>query len=147
MRWSRRWRGRTARSCMIDQRRLPAEEVYLRCRDHREVAAAIRDMAIRGAPAIGVAAALGIALGVRNSPAEGEALRGEFDAHLRRRWRPRGPPRSTSSGPSSACAAASTPTRPRAGPALRDGAARGGAGHPGRGRGGLPRAWATWAPS
>ena len=49
---------------MIDQRRLPAEEVYLRCRTTREVAAAIKDMAIRGAPAIGVAAALGIALGV-----------------------------------------------------------------------------------
>ena len=65
---------------MIDQRRLPAEEVYLRCRDHREVAAAIRDMAIRGAPAIGVAAAFGIALGVRRSKAEGDTLRREFDA-------------------------------------------------------------------
>ena len=65
---------------MIDQRRLPGEEVYLRCRDHSEVAKAIKDMAIRGAPAIGVAAALGIALGVRNSRAEGEALRAAFDA-------------------------------------------------------------------
>jgi methylthioribose-1-phosphate isomerase len=65
---------------MIDQRRLPAEEVYVRCRDHHEVAAAIRDMAIRGAPAIGVAAALGIALGVRNARSEGEGLRREFDA-------------------------------------------------------------------
>ena len=65
---------------MIDQRRLPAEEVYLTCRDHREVAAAIKDMAIRGAPAIGVAAALGIALGVRRSRAEGTALRAEFEA-------------------------------------------------------------------
>jgi len=64
---------------MIDQRRLPDQEVYLRCRDHREVAAAIKDMAIRGAPAIGVAAALGIALGVRLSRAEGAALRVEFD--------------------------------------------------------------------
>jgi methylthioribose-1-phosphate isomerase len=64
---------------MIDQRRLPGEEVYLRCRDHAEVARAIRDMAVRGAPAIGVAAALGIALGVRNSPAEGEALRAAFE--------------------------------------------------------------------
>jgi len=59
---------------MIDQRRLPTEEVYLRCRDHREVAAAIKNMAIRGAPAIGVAAALGVALGVRLSKAEGAAL-------------------------------------------------------------------------
>jgi methylthioribose-1-phosphate isomerase len=65
---------------MIDQRRLPAEEVYLRCRDHSEVAKAIKDMAIRGAPAIGVAAALGIALGVRNSRSEGEELRASFDA-------------------------------------------------------------------
>jgi methylthioribose-1-phosphate isomerase len=64
---------------MIDQRRLPGEEVYLRCRDHAEVAGAIRDMAVRGAPAIGVAAALGVALGVRNSTAEGDALRAEFD--------------------------------------------------------------------
>jgi len=68
---------------MIDQRRLPAEEVYLRCRDHREVAEAIRGMAIRGAPAIGVAAAMGIALGVRNSAASGPALRAELDAICR----------------------------------------------------------------
>jgi methylthioribose-1-phosphate isomerase len=64
---------------MIDQRRLPAEEVYLRCRDHREVAAAIKDMAIRGAPAIGVAAAFGIALGVRLSPNQGARLREDLD--------------------------------------------------------------------
>jgi len=64
---------------MIDQRRLPGEEVYLRCRDEHEVAAAIKDMAVRGAPAIGVAAALGIALGAKRSGAEGEALRREFD--------------------------------------------------------------------
>jgi methylthioribose-1-phosphate isomerase len=68
---------------MIDQRRLPAEEVYLHCRDHREVAAAIKDMAIRGAPAIGVAAALGVALGVRISRSEGEALRQELDVICR----------------------------------------------------------------
>ena len=64
---------------LIDQRRLPAEQVMIRCRDHSQVAAAIRDMAIRGAPAIGVAAALGIALGVRSTTAEGPALRAEFD--------------------------------------------------------------------
>ena len=63
---------------MIDQRRLPAETVLLRCRDHREVAAAIKDMAIRGAPAIGVAAALGLALGVRTSRSDRGALRAEF---------------------------------------------------------------------
>jgi methylthioribose-1-phosphate isomerase len=65
---------------MIDQRRLPGEQVLLRCRDHHEVAAAIRQMAIRGAPAIGVAAALGLALGARNTRAEGEALRAEWGA-------------------------------------------------------------------
>jgi methylthioribose-1-phosphate isomerase len=63
---------------MIDQRRLPREEVFLRCRDHHEVAAAIRDMAIRGAPAIGVAAALGLALGVRTTRSEGATLRREW---------------------------------------------------------------------
>jgi methylthioribose-1-phosphate isomerase len=63
---------------MIDQRRLPSEEVFLRCRDHHEVAAAIRDMAIRGAPAIGVAAALGLALGAQVARSEGAALRDEW---------------------------------------------------------------------
>ncbi len=64
---------------MIDQRRLPDEEVYVRCSHHREVAAAIKDMVIRGAPAIGVAAALGIALAVSRSTSEGDALRQELD--------------------------------------------------------------------
>jgi methylthioribose-1-phosphate isomerase len=50
---------------MIDQRRLPREEVYVTCRTYEEVAGAIRSMAIRGAPAIGVAAAMGVALGVQ----------------------------------------------------------------------------------
>ena len=49
---------------MIDQRRLPLHEEYITCRSYEEVAAAIRDMAIRGAPAIGVAAAMGVAVGV-----------------------------------------------------------------------------------
>ena len=49
---------------MIDQTRLPLEEKYVTCRSYEEVAAAIRDMVIRGAPAIGVAAAMGFALGV-----------------------------------------------------------------------------------
>jgi methylthioribose-1-phosphate isomerase len=49
---------------MIDQTRLPIEEKYVTCRTYEEVATAIRDMIIRGAPAIGVAAAMGVALGV-----------------------------------------------------------------------------------
>jgi methylthioribose-1-phosphate isomerase len=52
---------------MIDQRLLPMREVYRVYRDHREVAAAIRDMVVRGAPAIGVAAAMGIALGMAHT--------------------------------------------------------------------------------
>jgi len=56
---------------MVDQRKLPAEEVYVRCRTAPEVARAIRTMIIRGAPAIGVAAAMGIALGARKSKAKG----------------------------------------------------------------------------
>src|SRR5262245_53642644 len=68
---------------MIDQRRLPAEEVYLRCTSHLEVADAIKGMAIRGAPAIGVAAALGLALGMRLSKAEDGALREEMERMVR----------------------------------------------------------------
>lgn len=51
---------------MLDQRLLPNQEVWLTLRTAEEVAAAIRDMAVRGAPAIGVAAAYGIALAARS---------------------------------------------------------------------------------
>ncbi len=65
---------------MIDQRRLPGEEVYLNCKTSQEVADAIRNMVIRGAPAIGVAAAMGIALGVRDALAKNlEEMRAAFD--------------------------------------------------------------------
>ncbi len=64
---------------MLDQRRLPAEEVSYTYTDYREVAKAIREMVIRGAPAIGVAAAMGAALGVLHSSAKSVGvLRGEF---------------------------------------------------------------------
>jgi methylthioribose-1-phosphate isomerase len=56
---------------MIDQRKLPVQEVYLRCKTAPEVARAIKTMVIRGAPAIGVAAAWGIAIGMRRSTATG----------------------------------------------------------------------------
>src|SRR5215467_13897395 len=63
----------------IDQTRLPTEEVYVTCGTYQEVAAAIRDMVVRGAPAIGVAAAMGIAVGVKQSRAQDVAsLRTEF---------------------------------------------------------------------
>ena len=56
---------------MIDQRKLPAEERYVRCKTAAEVARAIKTMVIRGAPAIGVAAAIGLALGMRKSKETG----------------------------------------------------------------------------
>jgi methylthioribose-1-phosphate isomerase len=52
---------------MIDQTRLPREQVFVTCKTYEEVADAIRTMIIRGAPAIGVAAAMGVALGVLNA--------------------------------------------------------------------------------
>lgn len=64
---------------MIDQRKLPGVELYVSCRTAPEVARAIKTMVIRGAPAIGVAAAYGIALGVRRSRASGtQKLAAEF---------------------------------------------------------------------
>src|SRR4026209_2423648 len=48
---------------MVDQRKLPGEEIYVHCKTVAEVAKAIRTMVIRGAPAIGVSAAMGLALG------------------------------------------------------------------------------------
>jgi len=51
---------------MIDQRLLPTEEKWLMLKTYTEVAAAIKDMVVRGAPAIGVSAAYGIALGAKN---------------------------------------------------------------------------------
>ena len=64
----------------IDQTKLPTEEVYVTCTTHQQVADVIRDMVVRGAPAIGVAAAMGIALGVKNSKAENFAdLKKDFD--------------------------------------------------------------------
>ena len=59
---------------MIDQRILPRQESYITCRDYQEVAQAIRTMVIRGAPAIGVATAMGVAIGIQKAnPANLEA--------------------------------------------------------------------------
>jgi methylthioribose-1-phosphate isomerase len=57
---------------MIDQTRLPREETYVTCTDYKQVAEAIRSMVIRGAPAIGVAAAMGIALGMQQAQSAAE---------------------------------------------------------------------------
>src|SRR2546422_991488 len=65
---------------MIDQRKLPAVEAYPLFTTYAEVAEAIRSMVIRGAPAIGVAAAMGVALGLRDSKAKNvEELRKDFE--------------------------------------------------------------------
>ncbi|HEX9263182.1 MAG TPA: S-methyl-5-thioribose-1-phosphate isomerase [Candidatus Binatia bacterium] len=58
------------RVIMLDQRLLPHREVYRVCRDYHQVASAIREMVIRGAPAIGVAAAMGVALGALRAPSK-----------------------------------------------------------------------------
>jgi methylthioribose-1-phosphate isomerase len=64
---------------MLDQRRLPAEVVYHTYTNYRDVAHAIKHMVIRGAPAIGIAAAMGVALGVERSQAKTVAdLKAEF---------------------------------------------------------------------
>jgi methylthioribose-1-phosphate isomerase len=63
------WEGETIR--MIDQRKLPATEAYVVCRTVNDVAKAIKTMVIRGAPAIGVSAAMGLALGAARSSATG----------------------------------------------------------------------------
>src|SRR5262245_13375963 len=63
------WQGDTI--VMVDQRKLPVQEIYVKCKTAPEVARAIRTMVIRGAPAIGVATAMGIALGMKKSTAKG----------------------------------------------------------------------------
>ena len=64
---------------MLDQRRLPGEEIHLTYTDYQGVAKAIHEMVIRGAPAIGVAAAMGVAIGVQKSKASSvEALKEEL---------------------------------------------------------------------
>ena len=67
---------------MVDQRKLPADEIYVTCRTVNDVAKAIRTMVIRGAPAIGVCAAMGLALGAARSKATGtKQFTTEFQRH------------------------------------------------------------------
>jgi len=73
---------------MVDQRKLPWKEVYVKCRSVEQVARAIKSMIIRGAPAIGIAAAYGLALGIINlKPVEDQSK--AFDKFYRRLWRTR----------------------------------------------------------
>ena len=67
---------------MIDQRKLPGREVYVRCRSGYEVAKAITTMVIRGAPAIGVAAAMGLALGAQVASALAAGARARYGADI-----------------------------------------------------------------
>src|SRR5579883_2253536 len=84
---------------MIDQTRLPREEKYVTCTSYQQVADAIRHMIIRGAPAIGVAAAMGVALGIQQAQSKEE-----FE-QICKPWPRLAPRRSTCSGLSIACAA------------------------------------------
>ena len=72
------WRDDGPEVWLIDQTKLPLEEEIVRCRDYRQVAYAIKSMQIRGAPAIGVAAAMGVALAAVESVDEREW----FDRHI-----------------------------------------------------------------
>lgn len=82
------WRNRSV--IMIDQRKLPGREVYVRCRTHVQVARAIEKMVIRGAPAIGIAAAYGLALGLMSLRTDtGRSLDRDFDRVYRRLERTR----------------------------------------------------------
>jgi len=77
-----RWVGDLQGGCcrMIDQTLLPGQLVELECRTQEQVWEAIKRLAVRGAPAIGVAAAFGLVLGARNSPAaDAAALRADVD--------------------------------------------------------------------
>jgi len=68
------------RVMLLDQTKLPVEQVYLACEDYRAVASAIKGMVVRGAPAIGVAAAMGIALGaLRITAADRSDFRRQFE--------------------------------------------------------------------
>ncbi len=82
------WRGRSV--IMIDQRKLPGQEVYVRCRTYIQVAQAIEKMVIRGAPAIGIAAAYGVAIGMLGLRPESErTLERDFERVYRRLERTR----------------------------------------------------------
>jgi methylthioribose-1-phosphate isomerase len=82
------WRGRSL--IMVDQRKLPGQEVYVRCRTYIQAAQAIEKMVIRGAPAIGIAAAYGVVLGAMSLRGEtGRSLEREIRKVIRRLERTR----------------------------------------------------------
>src|SRR5579875_346743 len=73
---------------MLDQRLLPGREIYREYKDYRGVARAIATMVVRGAPAIGVAAAMGVALGLRGYSGEAAARRFDTVARTLKSTRP-----------------------------------------------------------
>ena len=82
------WRGRYV--IMIDQRKLPGQEVYVRCRTYIQAAQAIEKMVIRGAPAIGIAAAYGVVLGAMSLRGEtGRSMARDLEKVFRRLERTR----------------------------------------------------------
>jgi methylthioribose-1-phosphate isomerase len=82
------WRNRSV--IMIDQRKLPGQEIYVRCRTYIQVAQAIEKMVIRGAPAIGIAVAYGLALGFMSVRTDtGRSLERDFDRIYKRLERTR----------------------------------------------------------
>ncbi|MGZ7064992.1 MAG: s-methyl-5-thioribose-1-phosphate isomerase, partial [Candidatus Aminicenantales bacterium] len=82
------WRNRSV--IMIDQRKLPGQEIYIRCRTYIQVAQAIEKMVIRGAPAIGIAAAYGLALCIMSLRADpGRSLERDFEKVYKRLERTR----------------------------------------------------------
>src|SRR5947199_155659 len=84
-----RWRGEALE--LLNQRLLPLEVHYVACRDAHEVAVAIRDMIVRGAPAIGVSAAFGIALAAQRGDdvdAAAAALRASRPTATNLAWAP-----------------------------------------------------------
>ena len=93
------------RLILLDQRLLPGQELERAYARWEDVADAIRTLVVRGAPAIGVAAAYGIALAARSSRAtDVPALLGDLESRSRG-WPARGRPRSISSGRSTGCGA------------------------------------------
>ncbi len=82
------WRGRSV--IMIDQRKLPGQEVYVRCHTYIQTAQAIEKMVIRGAPAIGIAAAYGVVLGAMTARGDtGRSLDRDFEKVFQRLARTR----------------------------------------------------------
>ena len=70
------WRGDAL--ALLDQRRLPREQAWIECRDAAAVALAIRELAVRGAPAIGIAAAYGVVLAVQRGGGHADAVRADL---------------------------------------------------------------------